>query len=58
MAKQNNNGNGGTSGHGQSDFVAPPGPVYPAPAARSSTNADWVQQDMLYKTSVPQQKFY
>jgi hypothetical protein len=58
MALHLNNGDGQTSGSGAVDPRAvPPGPAYADPGARSSTDSDWVRRDMLYKTSLPQQKF-
>jgi len=59
MARKKNNGNGETSGFGESDTaVSPPGPVYPDPGPRDLKDPDWVRRYMLFTTSLPQQKFY
>lgn len=60
MAVNSNNGNGKSHGFGGVDWVAP-GTVKTDPGAKPATTSnysDWVRQDMEYKASLPQQKFY
>jgi len=56
--RKQNSSKGETSGFGEVDnLVTPPGPVYTNPGARNG-DPDWVRKDMLYKSQLPQQKFY